>query len=56
MSVTSRYQSNPDEEYWIAVKNILKYLRRNKDLFLVFGSDSELQFKGVFLFDISEGF
>ena len=42
MSVTSRYQSNPGEEHWTAVKNILKYLRRTKDLFLIFGGDSEL--------------
>ena len=42
VSVTSRYQLNPDEEYWIAVKNILKYLKRTKDLFLIFRGDSEL--------------
>ena len=46
MSVTSRYQSNPDEEHWIAVKNILKYLRRTKDLFLIFGGGSELRVEG----------
>ena len=34
MSVTNKYQLNPDKEHWIAVKNILKYLRRTKDLFL----------------------
>ncbi|KAL8097695.1 hypothetical protein AgCh_030709 [Apium graveolens] len=28
ISVTSRYQSNPGEDHWKAVKNILKYLRR----------------------------
>ena len=56
MSITSRYQSNPDKEHWIAVKNILKYLRRTKDLFLIFGGDSELRVEGVFLFDILEGF
>ena len=43
MSVMSRYQSNPDEEHWIAVKNIFKYLRRTKNLFLIFGGDSELR-------------
>ena len=47
---------NSDEKHWIAVKNILKYLRKTKDLFLVFGNDSELRFKGVFLFDLLEGF
>ena len=42
----SRYQANPDEEYWIAVKNILKYLRRTKNLFLIFGEGSELRVGG----------
>ena len=56
VSVTSRYQSNLDKEHWIAVKNILKYLRRTKDLFLIFGEDSELRIEGIFLFDILEGF
>ena len=32
LSLTSRYQQNLSEEYWIAVKNILKYLRRTKDI------------------------
>ena len=45
MSVTSRYQSNLDEEHWIAVKNILKYLRRTKNLFLIFGGE-DLQVQG----------
>ena len=30
LSLTSRYQSDPGEEHLIAVKNILKYLRRTK--------------------------
>ena len=46
INVTSRYQSNPSEEHWIAVKNILKYLKRTKDLFLIFRGDSELQVGG----------
>ena len=37
LSITSRYQSNPGESHWTAVKNILKYLRRSKDMFLVYG-------------------
>ena len=37
LSITSRYQSDPGESHWIAVKNILKYLRRSKDMFLVYG-------------------
>ena len=36
VSVTNRYQSNLGEKHWIAVKNILKYLRRTTDLFLIF--------------------
>ena len=32
--------------HWAAVKNILKYLKRSKDLFLVYGGDEELVVKG----------
>ena len=46
VSIMNRYQSNPDEEHWIAVKNILKYLKRIKDLFLIFERGSELRIKG----------
>jgi tRNA C32,U32 (ribose-2'-O)-methylase TrmJ len=42
ISVTSRYQSNYGEAHWIAVKDIIKYLRRTKDVFLVFGGEKEL--------------
>ena len=34
LSMTSRFQSNPGEGHWTVVKNILKYLKRNKDSFL----------------------
>ena len=37
LSIMSRYQSDPGESHWTAVKNILKYLRRSKDMFLVYG-------------------
>ena len=37
LSINSRYQSDPGESHWTAVKNILKYLRRSKDMFLVYG-------------------
>lgn len=33
LSITSRYQSDPGDAHWVAVKNILKYLRRTKDVF-----------------------
>ncbi|KAG8474765.1 hypothetical protein CXB51_031711 [Gossypium anomalum] len=37
LSMTSRYQVDPDEGHWTTVKNILKYLRRTKDTFLIYG-------------------
>ncbi|KAL0439979.1 UNVERIFIED_CONTAM: Retrovirus-related Pol polyprotein from transposon TNT 1-94 [Sesamum latifolium] len=37
LSVTSRYQDCAGEAHWTAVKIILKYLRRTKDMFLVYG-------------------
>ena len=47
LSLTSRFQSNPGKDHWTAVKNILKYLRRTKDMFLVYGGcEEELGVKG----------
>ncbi|KAL4272426.1 hypothetical protein GQ457_13G015890 [Hibiscus cannabinus] len=46
LSMTSRYQANPGEGHCTAVKNILKYLRRTKDVFLVYGGEEELRIKG----------
>jgi hypothetical protein len=45
-SATSRYQSNYGESHWTIVKNTLKYLRRTKKVFLVFGGEKELVVKG----------
>ena len=45
LSVTSRFQADSGKKYWEAVKCILKYLRRTKDLFLVYGEE-ELKLKG----------
>jgi hypothetical protein len=45
-SATSMYQSDPGESHWIAVKNILKYFRRTKDVFLVYGGEEELTITG----------
>ena len=39
VSITSRFQSDPGLEHWVAIKNILKYLRRTKDLVLVYGGN-----------------
>ena len=41
LSITSRYQSDPGESHWIVVKNILKYLRRTKDVFLLYGGQED---------------
>ena len=46
LSMTSRYQSDPGESHWTAVKNILKYLRRTKDAFLLYGKEDELVVNG----------
>ena len=42
LSMTSKHQSDPGESHWTAVKNILKYFRRTKEMFLVYGGDEEL--------------
>ncbi|GJS46568.1 hypothetical protein Tco_0596689 [Tanacetum coccineum] len=40
-NITSRFQKIPSEVHWTAVKNILKYLRNTKDMFLVYGGDTK---------------
>ena len=49
ISIAGRYQSNPGAEHWTAVKNILKYLKRTKDMFLVYEGDEELVVKGYMM-------
>jgi hypothetical protein len=39
LSAMSRYQSNYGDSHWTIVKNILKYLRKIKKTFLVFGGE-----------------
>ena len=46
LSITSRYKSNPAEVHWVTVKNIIKYLRRTMDIFLVYGGEEELVVNG----------
>jgi hypothetical protein len=46
LSVTSRYQADPGKIHWTTVKSTLKYLRRTKDMFLVYGGEDELGVKG----------
>ncbi|GKB25114.1 retrotransposon protein, putative, ty1-copia subclass [Tanacetum coccineum] len=44
-NMTSRFQQNPGELYWTTVKNILKYLRNTKDMFLVYGGDMKRELR-----------
>ncbi|KAJ9553605.1 LOW QUALITY PROTEIN: hypothetical protein OSB04_017650 [Centaurea solstitialis] len=46
LSMMSRYQANPGNDHWTVVKNILKYLRQTKEMFLVYGGAEELSVKG----------
>ena len=41
-----KVKSNPGVEHCTAVKNILKYLKRTKDMFLVYGGEKELIVNG----------
>ncbi|GJW92508.1 hypothetical protein Tco_0170061 [Tanacetum coccineum] len=44
-NMTSRFQQDPGELHWTTVKNILKYLRNNKDMFLVYGGNMERELR-----------
>nr|GEZ93981.1 hypothetical protein [Tanacetum cinerariifolium] len=44
-NMTSRFQQNSGEEHWTVVKNILKYLRNTKDMFLVYGGNMERELR-----------
>ena len=37
MSLAGRYQSKPGVDHWTVIKNILKYLKRTKDIFSFMG-------------------
>ena len=44
LGIVSWFQVDPDEDHWKVVKNIFKYLRKTKDIFLVYGgSDPKLE-------------
>nr|GEU68801.1 hypothetical protein [Tanacetum cinerariifolium] len=42
-NITSRFQQNLGECHWTAMKNIHKYLRNTKDMFLVYGRNPEAE-------------
>ncbi|GKA18009.1 hypothetical protein Tco_0697846 [Tanacetum coccineum] len=52
-NLMSRYQQNPGESHWTAVKNTLKYLRNTKDMFLVYGGDSLIELSVTYYTDAS---
>ncbi|KAL0455113.1 UNVERIFIED_CONTAM: hypothetical protein Slati_0850500 [Sesamum latifolium] len=45
LSVVSRYQACTEEAHWSTVKTILKYMKRTKDMFLIYRG-GELILKG----------
>nr|GEW24106.1 putative retrotransposon protein [Tanacetum cinerariifolium] len=44
-NTTSRFQQNPSDLHWTAVKNILKYLKNTKDMFIVYEGDIKRELK-----------
>nr|GEX76432.1 retrovirus-related Pol polyprotein from transposon TNT 1-94 [Tanacetum cinerariifolium] len=43
--ITSRFQQNPGDAHRTAVKNILKYHRNTKNMFLVYGGDAKRELR-----------
>lgn len=46
LSMVSQFQDNPGRARWTTIKNILQYLRRTKDIFLVFGDKDTIRVIG----------
>nr|GFB61661.1 retrotransposon protein, putative, Ty1-copia subclass [Tanacetum cinerariifolium] len=44
-NITSHFQQNHGEPHWAAVKNILKYLRNTKDMFLFYGGNPKVELR-----------
>ncbi|GJR70406.1 retrotransposon protein, putative, ty1-copia subclass [Tanacetum coccineum] len=44
-NITSRFQQNPEEPHWTAMKTILKYLRNTKDMFFIYGRNPEAELR-----------
>ncbi|GJZ55152.1 retrotransposon protein, putative, ty1-copia subclass [Tanacetum coccineum] len=49
---TSRFQHNPSDLHWTTVKNILKYLRNTKDMFLVYEGDLKRELRVSYYIDV----
>ncbi|GKE07492.1 retrovirus-related pol polyprotein from transposon TNT 1-94 [Tanacetum coccineum] len=54
-NMTSRFQQNPGELHWTAVKNIMKYLRNTKDMFLVYGDVDDTKSQTGYVFVLNGG-
>nr|GEZ61078.1 hypothetical protein [Tanacetum cinerariifolium] len=54
-NITSRFQQNLGDIYWTTVKNILKYLRNTKDMFLVYGGDQKRELRTGYVFVLNGG-
>ena len=46
ISLAGRYRSNLGVDHWTTVKNILKYLKRTRHMFLIYRGDKELVVNG----------
>ena len=46
LSLAREYNFDLRVDHWTTVKNILKYLERTNDMFLLYGGDGELVVKG----------
>jgi hypothetical protein len=46
LSAMSRHQADLGQSHWTTVKNVLKYFRRTKYMFLVYGGEEELVVNG----------
>ena len=46
MSLSRGYNSDPGLDHWTAVKIILRYLKRTKEMFIGYGGDKEFVIKG----------
>ena len=50
VGIVSHFQSHPGPEHWIAVKHVLKYLRRTRNLMLTY-SGTDLTMMGYTDYD-----
>nr|GEW58964.1 retrotransposon protein, putative, Ty1-copia subclass [Tanacetum cinerariifolium] len=44
-NIMSQFQQNPGELHWTAMKNILKYLKNTKDMFLFYGGNPKAELR-----------